>query len=80
MCYCLCLGSLSFLSLHVNVSRSVVSDSATPWLQPIRLLDWNSPVKNTGVGICSLLQGFFPTQGSNPGLLHCRQIFYHLSH
>ena len=49
-------------------------------LQPIRLLDWNSPVKNTGVGICSLLQGFFPTQGSNPGLLHCRQIFYRLSH
>ena len=28
----------------------------------------------------SLLQGIFPTQGSNPGLLHCRQILYHLSH
>ena len=27
-----------------------------------------------------LLQGIFPTQGSNPGLLHCRQILYHLSH
>ena len=28
----------------------------------------------------SLLQGIFPTQGSNPGLLHCRQILYHLRH
>ena len=28
----------------------------------------------------SLLQGIFPTQGSNPGLLHCRRILYHLSH
>ena len=31
-------------------------------------------------GYCSLLQGIFPTQGSNLGLLHCRQILYHLSH
>ena len=28
----------------------------------------------------SLLQGIFTTQGSNPGLLHCRETFYHLSH
>ena len=41
---------------------------------------WNSPDQNTGVGSRSLLQGIFPTQGSNPGLLHCRQIVYHLSH
>ena len=33
----------------------------------------NSSGKNTGVGYHSLLQGIFPTQGSNPGLLHCRQ-------
>ena len=26
------------------------------------------------------LQGIFPTQGSNLGVLHCRQILYHLSH
>ena len=32
------------------------------------------------VGCHALLQGIFPTQGSNPGLLHCRQILYHLSH
>ena len=41
---------------------------------------WNSPGQNTGVGSLSLLQGIFPTQGSNPGLLHCRQILYQLSH
>src|SRR5574340_837670 len=40
----------------------------------------NSPGQNTGVGSCALLQGIFPTQGSNPGLQHCRQILYHLSH
>ena len=36
--------------------------------------------QGTGVGGHALLQGIFPTQGSNPGLLHCRQILYHLSH
>ena len=41
---------------------------------------WNSPGWNTGVGSLSLLQGIFPTWGSNPGLLHCSQILYHLSH
>ena len=41
---------------------------------------WNYPGQNTGVGSPSLLQGIFPTQGSNPGLLHCRQILYQLSH
>ena len=38
------------------------------------------PGKNTGVGCPALLQGIFPTQGSNPGLAHCGQILYHLSH
>ena len=41
---------------------------------------WNSLCQNTGVGSLSLLQGIFPTQGSNPGLLHCRRILYQLSH
>ena len=36
--------------------------------------------KNTGVGSLSLLQGIFPTQGLNSGLLECRQILYRLSH
>ena len=34
----------------------------------------------TGVGSHFLLQGIFPTQGLNPGLLHCRQILYQLGH
>ena len=57
-------------------SHSVVSDS----LQPHGLSPWNSPGQITGVGILSLLQGIFPTQGLNPGLLHCRRIPYQLSH
>ena len=40
----------------------------------------NSPDKNTRVGCRALLQGIFPTQGSNPGLPHFRWILYHLSH
>ena len=40
----------------------------------------DSPGKDTGVGFCALLQGILPTQGSNPGLPHCRQILYHLRH
>ena len=60
---------------------SAVSDSATPLMQPAMLLClWGSPGKNTGVGSHALLQGIFLTQGSNPGLLHCRQILYQLSH
>ena len=41
---------------------------------------WNSPGQNTGVGSHSLRQQIFPTQGSNPGLPHCRQILYQLSY
>ena len=40
----------------------------------------DSPGKNTGVGCHALLQGICPTLGLNPGLPHCRQIIYHLSH
>ena len=50
-------------------------------LQPHGLYSpWNSPGQNTGVGSLSLLQGIFPTQGLNPGLLHCRWTLYQLSH
>ena len=41
---------------------------------------WNSPGQNTEVGSLSLVQGIFPTPGSNPGLPHYRQIPYQLSH
>ena len=57
--------------------HSVMSNS----LWPLELYSpWNSPGHNTGVGSSSLLQGIFPTHGSNPGLLNCRRILYHLSH
>ena len=70
------------MSLHLgwkseSESCLVVSDS----LQPHGLdSPWNSPSQNIGVGSLSLLQRIFPTQGSNPGLPHCRQILYQLTH
>ena len=59
----------------------VTGESLQPHgLQPSRLLcPWNSPGKNTGVGCHFLLQRIFLTQGWNPGLLHLRQILYHLN-
>ena len=51
------------------------------WLQPHGLYSpWNSPSQSTGVGSLSLLQGIFPSQGSNPGLPRGRQILYQLRH
>ena len=71
-----------FNHLSVHFSCSVVSDSLRPHgLQTARLLcSWNFPGKSTGVGCYFLLQGIFPTQGLNPGLPHCRQTLYRLSH
>ena len=68
-----------FFVLMCSVT-SVVSGSLWPYgLQPAKFLcPWDSPGKNTGVGCHALLQGIFPIQGSNPGLLcllHCRQFF-----
>ena len=80
--FCLPFQSLSELRLQKanerfpypwKVKVKVVSDSL--WLYS----PWDSPGQNTGVGSLSLLQGIFPTQGSKPGLLHCRQILYQLS-
>ena len=55
---------------------SCVQLFASPWNIP----SMNSPGQNTGVGSLSLLEGILPTQRSNPGLLHCRQILYQLNH
>ena len=70
-----CLMKLeSFLTSHFRLFP-------TQWTVARQVpLSWNPPGKNTGVGCHSLLQGIFPTQVSNPGILHCRQILYHLSH
>ena len=63
---------------YESESHFVVSDS----LQPHGLNSpWDSPGQNTGVGSLSLLQGIFLTySGGLPGLPHCRQIVYQLSH
>jgi len=78
------LNSLSFSITSVlfyieseSESHSVVSHS----LGPHGLYTpWNSQGQNTGVRSLSLLQGIFPTQGSNPGLPYCRWILYQLKH
>ena len=63
-------------------SQSVVSDSLWPHgLWPTRLLSpWDFPGNSSGVDCRFLPQGIFQTQGSNPGLPHCRQMLNHLSH
>ena len=70
--------------LHTQPSRKVkvkllscIQLFATPWNSDS---PWNSPGQNTRVGSCSLLQGIFLTQGSNPGLPYHRWILYQLSH
>ena len=75
-------GADKILCLCVCVRCSVVSNSLWPHrLKPTRLLcPWDFLGKNTRVGSYSLLQGIFPTQESNLGLLHHRQILYCLSH
>ena len=70
------LGDIELYLLVISASFLVVSDS----LQPHGLQPWNSPGKSTGVGCHTFWQGIFPTQRSNPGLPHCRQILYLLNH
>ena len=60
------VGLTKFLKILLSMEKK--------WKSPYS--PWNSPGQNTGVGSLSLLQGIFPTQGSNPGLPHCRQILY----
>ena len=72
-----CIAGRFLTICEVSESHSVMSNS----LQPHRLYSWwNSSGQNTGVDSLFLLQGIFPTQGSNPGLPHCRWLLYHLSH
>ena len=78
MCVCVC----------VCVSHSVVSSSlqthglyvAHQTIQPIRILLSMEFSRQEYWSCHSLLQRIFPTQRSNPGILHCRWILYHLSH
>ena len=78
------IARISFLKLRKMKVKSIsrVRLFATPWtVACTRLLHpWDYVAKSTGVGCHFLLQGIFPTQGSNPGLPHCRQTLYHPSH
>ena len=72
---------MSAPNVCVVLNRSVMSDSLRPHgLQPTRLsVHGDSPGKNIGMGCYAPLQEILPTQGSNPGLPHCRRIPYCLS-
>ena len=66
----LCMNNTDSKQLKVKVTQLCLI------LRPHGIYSpWNSPGQSTGVGSQSLLQGIFPTQGSNSGLLHCRWIF-----
>ena len=71
---------------HHQMKSESVSHQSSPILcdpmdcSPPGLCPWNSPGKYTGVGSHSFPQCIFLIQESNPCLLHCRQIPYHLSH
>ena len=71
---------MSFFFQHQNsfltISESHVWIFATPWTT--QSMEFSRPEYWSGYS--PLLQGIVPTQGSNPGLLHCRQILYPLSH
>ena len=64
-------GTLESLLQHHSSRASIL------WCSAFFIVQLSHPY--IGVCSCSLLLGIFPTQGSNPCLLHCRQILYHLS-
>ena len=64
----------------VRVVKVKVAQSCLTLCNPMDYSSWNSPGQNTRVDSISLFQGVFLIQGSNSGLLHCRQILYQLSH
>ena len=70
LCAVLCLVAQSCLTLWDPMDCS----------PPVSSVHRDSPGRNTGVGCHDLLQRSFPTQRSNPGLPHCKQILYHLRH
>ena len=76
-----CLESQCFYPVIIPCSHWNNFPSVSVFLYPVdSSVHGDCPGKNTGVSCHALLQGIFPTQGSNLGLPHCRQILYHLSH
>ena len=87
MCVCIYIYITESLCCTFENCRSTMkSESESPLVVSNSLwphglhqsMEFSRP--DTGVSSLSLLQGIFPTQGSNPGLLHCRWILYQLSH
>ena len=74
--YCLKINEVKVSCSHVQL--------VIPWtvafLAPLFLPPWDSPGKSIRGACHFLLQRIFPTQGSNLGLLHFRQILHQLSH
>ena len=66
----MCEGYMCYVSHFSHVQLFVAPRTIARLLCP-----WNSPGKNTGVGRHSFLQGLFPIQRSNQGLLYCWWIF-----
>ena len=74
VCVCVCVWRWLVAKLCPTLCDPMACGLASPSAHG------DFPGKNAGVGCYSLLQEIFPTQGSNPGLLHLLQIFYCLSH
>ena len=68
-------NSICWLPAALKVNMNIAQSRLT-LCNPTDYSPWNSPGQNTGVGSLLFLQGIFPTQGSNPGLLQCRRILY----
>ena len=81
-----CLPQMSFKNSIIYLGKHMICCAQSCLCDPMDFsppgssVHVESPGKKTGVGCHAHLQGIFPTRGSNPGLLHCRQILYHLSH
>ena len=77
-----CIAGRFFIDWATREAPEVKLKVKWKSLSRVRLFatPWNSPDQITGVGSFSLLQGIFPIQGSNPGILCCRRILYQLSH
>ena len=73
------------LSIYLNLRKWQPTPVLLPrkfhgWRSLVGYSPWNSPGQKTRVGSLYLLQGIFPTQELNQGLLHCTQSLYQLSH
>ena len=84
--YCVCVlsrsvtpdsAALRTVACQAPLSMGVLQARKLDWLATASLsTEPPGTPKITGVGSLSLLQGIFPTQGSKPGLSHCRRILY----